>query len=185
MSGPHGNGLVTQLAQLYQPLCLDRTPVPLADKASALSVNPDCGEGELIEVKGRAPSQLLCEPTLNQSEDRWNQIRVYSCHQPWACVMQAITVAIVRSVKAACCPQLCGSLAKEALVNIGFAVGEPDFSSLPGGQEYSLPNVLTYRDAPNQMNEKRYWGVCSVKYRKGLSLMPWGHCGLRGLESCT
>lgn len=116
-------------------LCLDRTPVPLADKASALSVNPDCGEGELIEVKGRASSQLFCEPTLNQSEDWWNRICVSSSHQPWACVMQAITVATVRSVKAACCPQLWGSPAKETLVNIGFAVGEPDFSSLPGGQE--------------------------------------------------
>lgn len=43
--------------------------MPLADKEGALSVSSDQREGELIEVKEQAPRQLLCEPTLNQSED--------------------------------------------------------------------------------------------------------------------
>lgn len=43
--------------------------MPLADEESALSVSPGWREGELIEVKEQAPRQLLCEPTLNQSED--------------------------------------------------------------------------------------------------------------------
>lgn len=132
-------------------------------------------------MREQAPRPLLCEATLNQSEDRG---KASACVQSPAWSLCEAHRRHSERYKAACVLS-CGAPSWGRAGQYWSCWEGARLQLTSGWGLGGSQNVFTYRDPPDQMEEKSTKrSLLGRVQRKEAGSHASGHCGVRGLESC-